>query len=177
MEIKAKDSVYKPIIIALSIIIPIVVVLLMILPGRDSVNKGSLSSLPMFHAFLNGTTALSLLTGYFFIKKGDKNSHRFFMLLAFLLSSIFLVSYVVYHFNYPPTKYLGVGIIRPIYFFTLISHIILAVTIVPLALFAIYFALSNQIAKHKQITKFTFPIWVYVSITGVIVYILMSPYY
>jgi putative membrane protein len=99
------------------------------------------------------------------------------MLSAFILSSIFLVSYVVYHYTFPPTKFGGEGFVRSIYFFILITHIVLATTIVPLALFAIYFALSNQIVKHKKVTKFTLPIWIYVSITGVIVYLLMSPYY
>ena len=177
MEIQAKDNIYKPIIITLSILIPIVVAILMVIPGRQNSADSPISSLPLFHAVLNGSTALCLILGYFFVKSKQIKVHRTLMLSAFILSSIFLVSYVVYHYTFPPTKFGGDGAIRSIYFFILITHIVLATTIVPLALFAIYFALSNQIVKHKKVTKFTLPIWIYVSITGVIVYILMSPYY
>jgi putative membrane protein len=157
--------------------IPIVVAILMVLPGRESYSESSLASLPLFHAVLNGSTAICLILGYYFIKSKQIKVHRALMLCAFILSSIFLVSYVVYHYSFPPTKFGGEGSIRTIYFFILISHIVLATTIVPLALFAIYYALSNQISKHKKVTKFTLPIWTYVSITGVLVYVLMSPYY
>ena len=177
MEIQAKDNIYKPIIITLSILIPIVVAILMVIPGRQNSADSPISSLPLFHAVLNGSTALCLILGYFFVKGKQIKVHRTLMLSAFILSSIFLVSYVVYHYTFPPTKFGGEGFVRSIYFFILITHIVLATTIVPLALFAIYFALSNQIVKHKKVTKFTLPIWIYVSITGVIVYLLMSPYY
>ena len=177
MEIQAKDNIYKPIIITLSILIPIVVAILMVIPGRQNSADSPISSLPLCHAVLNGSTALCLILGYFFVKAKQIKVHRTLMLSAFILSSIFLVSYVVYHYTFPPTKFGGEGFVRSIYFFILITHIVLATTIVPLALFAIYFALSNQIVKHKKVTKFTLPIWIYVSITGVIVYLLMSPYY
>ena len=99
------------------------------------------------------------------------------MLLALLLSSIFLISYIVYHTTHPSAKFLGEGLIRSVYFFILISHIILSVPVIPLALLSIFRGWTNNIEKHKKITKFSFPIWLYVSFTGVLVYLFMQPYY
>lgn len=173
---KSKDSVYLPIIIALSIAIPFVVALLMLLP--DKINLGeSVKNLPLFHAVLNGTTALALLLGFYFIKNKKIAYHRICMLTAFCFSSIFLISYVTYHVSVPAAKFGGEGNIRYVYFFILITHIVLATTIVPLALLAIYRGLTGEIKKHRQIAKITFPIWLYVAITGVLVYLFMQPYY
>ena len=99
------------------------------------------------------------------------------MITAFVLGALFLILYILYHSNAPPTKYGGEGIIRIVYFFFLFSHILLAFIVVPLVLSAIYFALFQKIEKHKKMVKYTFPIWLYVSITGVIVYLMISPYY
>jgi putative membrane protein len=99
------------------------------------------------------------------------------MLSAFVLSSVFLVSYVTSKLTNAPVPFEGEGVIRYVYFFILISHIILSVFVLPLALFSIYRGMTGEIAKHKSIVKYTFPIWMYVAITGVLVYILMSPYY
>jgi putative membrane protein len=99
------------------------------------------------------------------------------MLSAFVLSSIFLISYVIYHASVPETRFGGQGIVRYIYFFVLITHIILATLVVPLALFSIYRGLNSEVVLHKKIVKYTFPIWLYVSVTGVIVYLMISPYY
>ena len=171
----AKDKVYIPIITIVSILIPIVVAILMVLPGRDP--EGTLSGLPLFHATLNGLTAILLLFGIYFIINRKIALHRFCMLSAFVLSSVFLVSYVIYHFNTGHISYGGEGIIKFIYFFILITHIVLATTIVPLALLAIYRALTDQIAKHRKIARWTFPLWLYVAVTGVLVYLMMRPYY
>jgi putative membrane protein len=176
MEIKAKDSTYIPIIISLSIAIPFVVALLMLIP--DKLNFGeSVKNLPLFHAVLNGATAVALLTGVYFIKNRQINYHRICMLTAFCLSSVFLISYVTYHVSTPATHFGGSGLIKYIYFFILITHIVLATGIIPLALFSIYRGLSSEFEKHRKISKITFPIWLYVAITGVLVYWFMQPYY
>jgi putative membrane protein len=176
---KKQDSVFVPLIIALSVIIPIVVALLMLFPDVFHIESESIdfSSLPFFHAILNGSTAVLLLTGFVLIKNKKANLHKAAMLSAFVLSSVFLVSYVTSKLTNAPVPFEGEGVIRYVYFFILISHIILSVFVLPLALFSIYRGMTGEIAKHKSIVKYTFPIWMYVAITGVLVYILMSPYY
>ena len=176
---KKQDSVFVPLIIALSVIIPIVVALLMLFPDVFHIESESIdfSSLPFFHAILNGSTAVLLLTGFVLIKNKKANLHKAAMLSAFVLSSVFLVSYVTSKLTNAPVPFEGEGVIRYVYFFILISHIILSIPVLPLALFSIYRGMTGEIAKHKSIVKYTFPIWMYVAITGVLVYILMSPYY
>lgn len=170
-----RDKFYIPLITGVSILIPVVVSVLMVLPERDT--QGSLSGLPVFHATLNGITAVMLLLGFYFVKRKQIIQHKFSMLTAFTLSSMFLISYVIYHFNIGHIPYGGEGFIRVIYFVILISHISLAVTIVPLALLAIYRAFTDEIQKHKKIVRWTFPLWLYVAVTGVLVYFFMRPYY
>ena len=176
---KKQDSVFVPLIIALSVIIPIVVALLMLFPDVFHIESESIdfSSLPFFHAILNGSTAVLLLTGFVLIKNKKANLHKAAMLSAFVLSSVFLVSYVTSKLTNAPVPFEGEGVIRYVYFFILISHILLSIPVLPLALFSIYRGMTGEIAKHKSIVKYTFPIWMYVAITGVLVYILMSPYY
>tara|TARA_B110000483_G_scaffold227328_1_gene288979 strand:- start:112 stop:645 length:534 start_codon:yes stop_codon:yes gene_type:complete len=176
---KKQDSFFVPLIISLSIIIPIVVALLMFFPDVFHIESGSIdfSSLPFFHAILNGSTAVLLFTGFILIKNKKTNLHKISMLSAFVLSSVFLLSYVTSKLTNAPVHFGGEGMIRYIYFFILISHIILSVLVLPLALFSIYRGMTGQIAKHKSIVKYTFPVWMYVAITGVLVYVLMSPYY
>ena len=174
-----KDKFFVPLIISLSIIVPIAVALLMIFPDELFINSESIdfSSLPFFHAILNGCTAILLITGFFWIKNKNAKAHKISMLTAFILSSIFLISYVVSKLTNAPTPYGGEGMIRYIYFFILISHILLSVPVLPLALFSIYRGLTGEVNKHKKIVKWTFPVWIYVAITGVLVYIFMTPYY
>jgi len=176
---KKKDSFFVPLIISLSIIIPIVVALLMLFPDVLYIQSESIdfSSLPFFHAILNASTAVLLFTGFILIKNKKTNLHKISMLSAFVLSSVFLLSYVTSKLTNSPVPFGGEGVIRYIYFFILISHIILSVLVLPLALFSIYRGMTGEIEKHKAIVKYTFPVWIYVAITGVLVYILMSPYY
>ena len=176
---KKQDSFFVPLIISLSIIIPIVVALLMLFPNVFHIESKSIdfSSLPYFHAILNGSTAVLLFTGFILIKNKKTNLHKISMLSAFVLSSVFLLSYVTSKLTNAPVPFGGEGLIRYIYFFILISHIILSVLVLPLALFSIYRGMTGEIEKHKSIVKYTFPIWIYVAITGVLVYVLMSPYY
>ena len=176
---KKRDSIFVPIIISLSVIIPIAVAFLMLFPNVFHIASENydFSSLPFFHAVLNGSTAILIFTGFVLIKNKKTELHKASMLSAFSLSSIFLVSYVISKITNEPVPVGGEGMIRDIYFFILISHILLSIPVLPLALFSIYRAMTGEIEKHKSIVKWTFPIWMYVSVTGVLVYLLMHPYY
>ena len=176
---KKQDSFFVPLIIALSIIIPIAVALLMLFPDVFHIESESIdfSSLPFFHAILNGSTAVLLFTGFILIKNKKTQSHKVAMLSAFVLSSVFLLSYVTSKLTNAPVPFGGEGMIRYVYFFILVSHIILSIPVLPLALFSIYRGMTGEIEKHKSLVKWTFPIWMYVAITGIMVYVLMSPYY
>lgn len=172
-----KNSTYLIIIGILSVAIPVIVAILMFIPQTGKLGDLNVSFLPHLNAVLNTATALALITGYVFIRNGKNNYHITAMVTAFVLSAIFLVSYVVYHYQAPPTKFMGEGFIRGVYFFILLTHIILAAVVVPFVLLSIYFGISKQYQKHRRIVKWTFPIWLYVAVTGVIVYLMISPYY
>ena len=168
------DKWVVPAIMGISLAVPVLVFLLMIFPSNLLTIE---ADFPFFHALLNGSTAVLLFTGYVLIKSGKVFWHKRVMLSAFALSTIFLVSYVLSKISNEPVPFGGEGVIRSVYYFILISHIILAAFVVPLALLAIYRGLTGQVDLHKRIVKWTFPIWFYVAITGVAVYILMKPYY
>jgi putative membrane protein len=160
----------------LSLAIPIAVAVL--LGIRQKVDLGDWTTyLPHINGIINSITSVLLLLGLYFIRQKNVEAHKRTMLSAFTLGSLFLVSYVLYHLTNESTPFGGQGWIRPVYYFLLISHIVLSVVVVWFVLRAVYFALSGQIQKHKQIVKYTFPIWLYVSITGVIVYLMIKPYY
>ncbi len=160
----------------LSLAIPIAVAVL--LSVRQKVDLGNWTTyLPHINGILNSITSVLLLTGLYFIKQKNVKAHKRTMLMAFTLGSLFLVSYVLYHLTNESTVYGGQGWVRPIYYFLLVSHIVLSVVVVWFVLRAVYFALSGQIARHKQTVKYAFPIWLYVSTTGVIVYLMIKPYY
>tara|TARA_R100001369_G_scaffold954_1_gene2985 strand:+ start:6170 stop:6703 length:534 start_codon:yes stop_codon:yes gene_type:complete len=177
MEKVYADKIAIPVIIALSIIVPIVVVILMYMPVRFNLFNTDSGTLPFFHALLNGSTAILLTIGYFFMSVKAYKWHRNTMILAFLLSCVFLVSYVISKISNAPVAYGGEGVLRYIYFFILITHIVLSAIIIPLVLFTMYRGLSGQYKKHAKIARWTFPIWLYISITGVLVYVFMWPYY
>ena len=130
----------------------------------------SLTDLPTLNAVLNGCTILILVLGFRAIKLKQEALHKKYMLLAMLLSSLFLVSYCIYHFNVGSVPFQGSGLIRIVYFLILIPHIVLASIQVPLILLAIYKALKDQRTAHRKIVRWTYPIWMYVSITGVVIY-------
>lgn len=177
-ERKNNDKVVVPLIIALSIIVPLAVAALILFPDVLKLEMGiERSTLPAFHAILNGATAVLLILGLYFIKAKNIAAHRTVMLVAFGFSAIFLVSYVISKLNADPIPYGGEGLIRSLYFFVLISHIFLSIPVLPLAMFAIYRGLSAEYARHRKIVRLTFPIWLYVSVTGVLVYLFMAPYY
>ena len=165
-----------------SVLIPVAVALLMIMPASWKAAMGieensQLSSLPLFHAVLNGSTFVLLVFAGIAIKNKKISLHRTFMLSAFVLSSVFLISYVIYHMTHESARFGGEGAIRMVYFFILISHIILSVPVIPLALLSIYRGWTNNIERHKKVVKFAYPVWLYVALTGVMVYLFMQPYY
>jgi putative membrane protein len=172
-----RDSRIFFIIALLSVCIPVLVALLYYMPKGDEPVSVNVSFLPTLHAILNSLTALALVIGYGFIKRGDQDRHRVAMLAAFVLSSLFLLSYVTYHYFGTSTPYGGQGVLRYIYFFILLTHIVLAAVIVPLVLLTIYFAITGNFRLHTRFSRWTFPIWLYVAVSGVLVYFLISPYY
>jgi len=175
--LKRSDKIAVPVIIILSIVVPLAVLVLMNLPARYDIFGLDMGTYPFFHAMLNGSTAVLLIAGYILIRKGERKLHRNVMITAFFLSSIFLVSYVISKISNDPIPYAGEGFLRPIYFFVLITHIVLSAIIVPLVLFTMYRGLTKEYAKHRKIARWTFPVWLYVSVTGVLVYLFMLPYY
>ena len=129
--------------------------------------------LPAVNATLNGIAAVFLAVGWAFIRRGDRSRHRACMIVAFAMSTLFLASYLVYHANVGSVPFRGQGSIRTLYFVILITHIILAAIILPLALVTLSRALSRRFDKHRQIARWTLPIWLYVSVTGVIIYVML----
>lgn len=172
------SKIYKRLFILISILIPAVVTVLLYMPKSSSdSNSDWLYALPFYNAIINTLTSILLVLGVYFVKNGMVKWHKTSMISAFMLGALFLVFYVIYHSNAESTKFGGEGYVRLVYFFFLITHILLAFAVVPLVLSAIYFAVTQKIERHKRIVKFTFPVWLYVSVTGVIVYLMISPYY
>jgi len=164
--------------ISISVLVPFLVAILIYLPKKDFVSTGNwVYDLPFYNAIINSLTALLLLVGVFFVKTGKVTLHKISMATAFLLGVMFLVFYVIYHATVPSTHFGGAGWVKVVYFFLLISHILLAMVVVPLVLAAVYFAIFEKLDSHRRIVKYTFPVWLYVSVTGVIVYLMISPYY
>jgi len=161
----------------LSVVVVLLVVLLMSTGQLLAVEGIDVSGLPRFHAFLNGTCALLLVAGVLFVRQGKVGPHRTAMVGAFTLSTIFLLSYVVYHSQAPSVPFGGEGWIRPVYFFILLTHIALAPVILPLALYTVLRAFRAEYGRHRRVARWTFPFWLYVAVTGVLVYAFMAPYY
>jgi len=135
------------------------------------------SFLPPFHATLNAITAVVLMAAFYFIKQKNVVMHRRMIYVAMTLSVLFLLSYVTYHFTTESVKYGGEGAIRYVYFFLLITHVVLAGLILPFILFTFIRAYTNQIEKHRKMARWVFPLWLYVAITGPICYLMLMPYY
>jgi putative membrane protein len=163
----------RKLIITLSIVIPIAVAVLF----RVKIDGYDFSFLPPIYAGINGVTAVLLIISLIAIRKKKRLLHERLMKTCIGLSAVFLVMYILYHMTSDPTPYGGQGSWRYIYFFILISHIGLSLAIVPLVLFTFSRALSGDFERHRALAKFTFPIWLYVAVTGVIVYLMISPYY
>ena len=177
MEYRKSDKYMVPAILGVSILVPVLVLILMYLPTRYNFLGVELGNFPLFHAILNFFTALFLIAGFYFMRVKELLWHRNAMISAFFLSTVFLISYVISKISNEPVPFGGEGMVRYIYFFVLITHIMLSAIIVPLVLFTMYRGLTGQIEKHRKIARYTFPIWLYVAITGVLVYVFMTPYY
>lgn len=164
---------YHKLIVTLSVLLPLAVAVLfrVKIPGYD------FSFLPPIYATINGITALLLIVAVVAIKRKYRKLHEVLMKTCIVLSGAFLVMYVLYHMTSDSTPFGGEGLIRSVYFSILISHIILSIAVVPMVLFTFSRALSGNFERHRALAKFTFPIWLYVAVTGVIVYIMISPYY
>jgi putative membrane protein len=172
------DQKYNKLIVLVSILIPVVVAILFGVKLKDlGYDVEPLSFLPPIYATINGITAVVLVSAVVAIKKGNKDMHQRLMTLAIVLSLAFLVMYVAYHMTADSTKFGGEGFVRLVYFFLLISHILLSIVVIPLVLITYVRALAAKFDQHKKIAKITFPIWLYVAVTGVIVYLMIAPYY
>ena len=168
-----KENFWLKIIYILSAVLSLAVGFLILGPRPEGIEGAiDVSSLPFVNAFLNLVTTIFLVIGYVLIKQKKREQHRSVMLSAFFTSALFLVSYVVYHwFKSGPKKY--EGDFETIYYIILFSHIVLAAIIIPLALFTLYRGWNNQLERHRNIAKITLPIWLYVSVTGVIIYLML----
>jgi len=158
----------------LSIVIPVTVAILFMVRIP---NVEPLHFLPPIYATINGLTALLLLGAFNAIKNKKIALHERLMKISIGLSVVFLVMYVAYHMTSDPTPFGGEGIIKYLYYFILISHILLSIGIIPMVLITYVRAISKQFGEHKKIARYTFPIWLYIAVTGVIVYLMISPYY
>ena len=165
---------YTRLVWILSIVIPIAVAALfgIRIPGVER-----LGFLPPIYAGINALTALALVIAVIQIKKGNRKNHENLMKFAILLSTLFLVLYVVYHMTSDSTKFGGEGMIKYVYYFVLITHILLSILVIPFVLFTYLRGISGQFEQHKRLARYTFPLWLYVAVTGVVVYFMISPYY
>ena len=173
-----KEKKYNKWIVALSIIIPVAVAALFGVNLRTlGFNVEPLTFLPPIYATVNGLTALVLIFAVVAIKNKNRKLHERLMKFAISLSVAFLVMYIAYHMTSDSTKFGGEGYVKYIYYFILFTHIVLSVIIIPFVLITYVRAITNNIERHKKIAKITFPMWLYVAVTGVIVYLMISPYY
>lgn len=166
------------IIVALSIVVFIVVVMLnkkVITPPTEI--PSIVYKLPALNAIINALCSILLVASFVMIKKKKIAIHKKINLTTFVLSAVFLVSYITYHFYMKETSYGGDGLMKSLYYFILITHIVLAAVVLPMVLMSFYYGLYNKVEKHRKLVRFAFPIWLYVTITGVLVYLMISPYY
>ena len=193
----SKNNIYDILIWVVSILVPVVVALLLFtkweydqlvfdmrIPNYDSVIlmdnlpiAKPLTFLPPIYATINGLTAVLLVIAVYYIKNGKRKIHENLIKVCIALSLSFLVMYIAYHITTDPTPFGGSGLVAYIYFFILITHILLSIVVIPMVLVSYSRAFQSKFASHKKIAKVTFPVWLYVAVTGVIVYLMISPYY
>ena len=194
---KNNTRLYNTLIWAISFVVPLVVALLLFakwdynklifdlrIPNYDPIVimenlpiAKPLTFLPPIYATINGLTALILVIAVYYIKKGKRKIHENLIKVCIALSLSFLVMYIAYHLTSDPTSFGGAGFIAYLYFFILITHILLSIVVIPLVLISYLKASQSDFVAHRKIAKITFPIWLYVAVTGVIVYLMISPYY
>jgi len=190
-------SIYDILIWVVSVLVPIVVALLLFMkwdydqlvfdmriPNSDPIILienlpivKPLTFLPPIYATINGLTAILLVLAVYYIKNGKRKIHESLIKVCIALSLSFLVMYIAYHLTTDPTSFGGSGLISYLYFFILITHILLSIVVIPLVLISYSRAIKSKFILHKKIAKITFPIWLYVATTGVVVYLMISPYY
>ncbi len=193
----SKNNIYDILIWVGSILVPVVVALLLFtkweydqlvfdmrIPNYDSVIlmdnlpiAKPLTFLPPIYATINGLTAVLLVIAVYYIKNGKRKIHENIIKVCIALSLSFLVMYIAYHITTDPTPFGGSGLVSYIYFFILITHILLSIVVIPMVLVSYSRAFQSKFSSHKKIAKVTFPVWLYVAVTGVIVYLMISPYY
>ncbi len=178
-------------ITVISVVVPVLVGVLLFMPYKISLSTELVRFLPKLNAIINSLTSVLLVAGLYFILKGKAELHKKAMLAAVALGAVFLVSYVLYHSSATSVKYgdvngdmvvdasekLAVASSSGFYYFILLTHIVLAAIVLPFVLLAVFFALSGKLVNHKRIVKWAYPIWLYVSVTGVVVYLMISPFY
>ncbi|WP_040279184.1 DUF420 domain-containing protein [Psychroserpens damuponensis] len=178
IENPSEEKKYNKWIVLLAVVIPVVVAILSRVKLQDfGIEVEPLTFLPPIYAAINGLTALVLILAVIAIKKKNRIDHERLMKTAIWLSVSFLVMYVAYHMTSDSTKFGGEGVIKYVYYFILFTHILLSIVIIPFVLITYVRAITNNFERHKRIAKITFPLWLYVAVTGVIVYIMIAPYY
>lgn len=174
----SEDKKYNKWIVILAIVIPVVVAILSRMKLQDfGIEVEPLTFLPPIYATINGLTALILIIAVIAIKNKKVLLHKKLMTSAIWCSALFLLMYVAYHMTSDSTKFGGEGAIKYLYYFILLTHILLSIVVIPFVLITYVRAITNNIERHKKIAKITFPLWLYVAVTGVIVYLMISPYY
>lgn len=182
---------YKPAIVGLSVLIPLVVVVLIYLPFKSKMDGSWMLLLPHLNAVLNSVTFVLLITGFIMIRRGKKEAHKKLMTTAFVTGTIFLISYLVYHSSVPSTVFGDLdgngtldevenaltGTSRTVYLGVLMSHILLAMAVVPLVILSMFYALTGSFQKHRKVVRYALPVWLYVTLSGVAVYLMIRPYY
>jgi putative membrane protein len=177
MRVSQDEGNIKGWIIGISVAIPLAVAVLLFMPAKITALGDWVYFLPHLNAVINSAASVALIFAIIFAKNQRYSLHGATMTVAFILGAIFLVSYVIYHSAAESTSFGGEGLIRPIYYFLLITHILFAAVALFPILFAYYYGYTDQREKHRKVVKFAYPIWLYVSVTGVIVYFMISPYY
>jgi putative membrane protein len=171
-----QEKLILKVIYFVSAIVLLVVVILGMLPQSTNI-PSFVKHLPKLNAGINAICSVLLIASFYYIRKRDIETHKKLNVTTFILSSIFLISYVIFHSFGIETRFPADNPVRPYYLIILISHIILAAIVLPLVLLSFYYGLTGKIATHRKLTRFSFPIWLYVTVTGVIVYLMISPYY
>jgi len=176
--IKSNEKTIFRLIFGISIFVFVLVIVLnkRIIPVPENIPTFAYY-LPTLNGIINGCCFILLLFSLYYVKQKRYDIHRKINITAFFLSALFLISYVTYHYLVPETTFGGEGILRSIYYFILITHIVLAAIVLPLILLAFYYGLNDNRPKHRKIVRWSYPIWLYVTFTGVLVYLLLSPYY
>ncbi|OYD07469.1 DUF420 domain-containing protein [Paludifilum halophilum] len=173
----AEQRNYTPWVVGIAFAVNAIVAVLFFMPKADGLDHLDLTFLPMMNAIFNSFTTVFLIAALFFIKQKNIPMHRRFIFAAFATTALFLVTYLTYHSLAESTSYGGEGVLKAVYYFVLITHIVLAPIVSLLALLTLARGLNMQVEKHRRIARWTMPLWLYVSVTGVLVYLLISPYY